>query len=69
MAKIKNADYIRDAITICDRLDTVTDLNRSSAALLKVARAGIENDDGRWAFDKASLADYMDYFVRNILKH
>ena len=62
MAKIKNEDYLRDATAICDRLMLVADLNKCSVSLIKIARSVIDQGDGRYAFDKASLADYMhDY--------
>lgn len=68
MAKIKNEDYLRDAKAIIDRLSALPDLNRSSTAILGVARSFYDEGDGRFAFNLARRADCMDYFCRHINK-
>ena len=66
MAKVSNDDNLRDAAAICDRLDAVEDLNKSSRALVTLCRtAGIAFNDGRWAFEKARLADVMHDWCTN----
>lgn len=63
MSKIKNEDYIQDASDIVARFDSLSDINIASTALLKLARTAIENNDGRWAFEKAHLAVFMHEHV------
>ena len=64
MAKMSNDDAARDALAICDRLDAVSNLNKSSAALSKMARNWLELNplDARYALEKAKSADFMHYF-------
>jgi hypothetical protein len=62
MAKMKNEDFLRDARVIVDRLDRVGNLNKSSLAILRAAKAFIEFNDGRYPFELAKRADFMHYF-------
>ncbi len=50
------------ANVMCDKLGQVSDLNRSSKALLNLALDLLEIDDNRFALEKAELAEYMYVF-------
>jgi len=65
MAKIKNEDFPRDAQAIVDRLSKVEDLNKSSAAYLKIIPTFIEDGDGRFAFTLASRAAFMHEYCES----
>lgn len=68
MAKISNDDATRDALAICDRLDAVSNLNKSSAALSRMARnwLTLNPHDARYALENAKLADYVHYFCTDM---
>lgn len=64
MAKMTNDDARVKTLAICDRLDAVSNLNKSSAALIRMARGWLDTNplDARYALSKAESADFMHYF-------
>ena len=58
----KNDNYINDAKALVDCLDKFDDLNVSSKALLKQAKAFIEENEGRMAFVFANRAKVMQEY-------
>ena len=59
---MKNDDFLRDAKVIIDKLSVIEGLNKSSQAILNVAAAFYEDNEGRFSFHKAQIADFMHYF-------
>lgn len=61
----KNTAYMEDARKL---LDGVVFENKSSAALARQAERFLENNDGRYAFDYARLAHFMEYDLPRLIK-
>jgi hypothetical protein len=64
MAKMTNDEAHAKTLVICARLNAVSNLNKSSAALCQTAREGLDTNllDARYALSKAESADFMHYF-------
>lgn len=60
----KNDNYINDAKALVDCLERFDELNVSSKALLRQAKAFIDENEGRLAFDFATRAKVMEDYNR-----
>ena len=66
MAKVSNDDKLRDATAIIDRLSIIPNMNKCTAAWLPIIAKAIEDNDGKWAIEKAAHADYMHIFFTEV---